>query len=351
FTEHWGSVPAARGRDTTEVLRSLADGAEGAPSVLVLLGCDPLEDFPDRDLAERALGAVGTVIAVAGHPGPALDRADVVFPVAVDHERPGTTTNIEGRVTRLGQKLAPPGFAWPDWTIASALSDELGYDLAIGTAADIAEEVERVAPAYRGFAPGFLDQVSGHDGIVVPLGTAPVPAVEPIDPMAIPGVESVERQGAPPRVGLTEPLSRELLAALHPDDPSDAAPAPLRRAPTVSVSVPPPDHYSLRLVSTRRLYDHGVAANASPSLAQLVEDPMALANPSDLARLGVEDGDRVRVSSPRGSAVLAARSDDGVPKGVLVVEFNLSGADGPQNVAATLIDATAVVNDVRLETM
>jgi predicted molibdopterin-dependent oxidoreductase YjgC len=254
-------------------------------------------------------------------------------------------------VTRLGQKLVPPGLAWPDWTIAAALSDELGYDLAIGTVADIADEVERVAPAYRGFAPGFLDQVSGHDGIVVPLGTAVVPAVDPIDPVATPGVESVERQGAPPRVGLTEPLSRELLAALHPSDDADGEPALLRRPAPAAVSVPPPDHYSLRLVSTRRLYDNGAGVVASPSLAALVPPASALVNPSDLARLGVAPGETVRVSSPRGELALVAAGDSGVPKGVLVVEFNLAEPGHPTgNAVASLIDATVVVNEVRLET-
>jgi NADH-quinone oxidoreductase subunit G len=350
FTERWGSVPAERGRDASAALRSLAEGGLGATRALVLLGCDPLGDFPDRTLATRALAAADVVIAVAGHPGPSLDHADVVLPVAVAHERPGTTTNIEGRVTRLGQKLAPPGLAWPDWTVAAALSDELGYDLAIGSVAEIADEIERVAPAYRGFAPGFLDQVSGHDGIVVPLGAADAPPVPPIDPMATPGVEPVERQGAPPRVGLTEPVSSELLAALHPDEAAEDAP-PLLPLPTVDdVPIPLPDRYSLRLVSTRRLYDRGSAMTGSPSLERLVSTAEALANPTDLDRLGVESGELVKISSPRGEAVVTVRADAGVPKGVLVVEFNLwSGEGSGGNAAASLIDGAAVVNDVRLD--
>jgi anaerobic selenocysteine-containing dehydrogenase len=168
----------------------------------------------------------------------------------------------------------------------------------------------------------------------------------------MPGVESVERQGAPPRVGLTEPLSRELLAALHPDESTDDAPGLLRRPAVGSVSVPPPDHYSLRLVSSRRLYDNGAGVVASPSLAQLVGEASALANPSDLARLGVGTGDRVRVSSPRGQVELVAEGDLGVPKGVLVVDFNLADPGrAHHNAAAALIDATAVINEVRLETL
>jgi hypothetical protein len=60
----------------------------------------------------------------------------------------------------------------------------------------------------------------------------------------------------------------------------------------------------------------------------------------------------VRVTSARGELTLVAAGDSGVPKGVLVVEFNLAeSAHGPANAAAALIDAGAVVNDVRLETV
>jgi hypothetical protein len=41
-----------------------------------------------------------------------------------------------------------------------------------------------------------------------------------------------------------------------------------------------------------------------------------------------------------------------VPKGVLVVEFNLAeSGHSPANAAASLIDATSVVNEVRLDAL
>ena len=76
---------------------------------LIVLGADPLSDFPDRGLAGRALDNVDFVVAVASSPGAITERADVILPAAEAHERPGTTTNIEGRISRLGQKLVPPG--------------------------------------------------------------------------------------------------------------------------------------------------------------------------------------------------------------------------------------------------
>src|SRR5690606_18455358 len=73
----WGSVPAQRGLDATGVLRA---AAEGRIHGLVLLGADPLADFPDRELAERALGSVGFVVAVDALPTASNRRADVVLP-------------------------------------------------------------------------------------------------------------------------------------------------------------------------------------------------------------------------------------------------------------------------------
>ena len=115
-----------------------------------MLGADPLADFPDRRLAERALDGAEFVVAVASTPGPVTERADVVLPAAEAHERPGTTTNIEGRISRLGQKLVPPGQAWPDWMIAAELAVHLDGDLGLDSVGDVWDEIERLAPAYQG---------------------------------------------------------------------------------------------------------------------------------------------------------------------------------------------------------
>ncbi|MBW3537362.1 MAG: molybdopterin-dependent oxidoreductase [Actinobacteria bacterium] len=134
----WGAVPATRGRDTAQIL---SDAAEGRVHVLVLLGADPLTDFPDRDLARRALGATPFVVAVATITDSSTPSSHVVLPAAGWAERAGSTTNIEGRTTRLGQKLTPPGVAWPDWVIASELARRLGSDPGWASVEDVAAEV------------------------------------------------------------------------------------------------------------------------------------------------------------------------------------------------------------------
>ncbi len=118
--------------------------------------------------------------------------------------------------------------------------------------------------------------------------------------------------------------------------------SPRRAAP----SEPPPlDAYSLRLVSSRTLYDLGVALQRSPALAGLAVDAVLRMNPTDHERLGVatggtREGHLVAHDTP-------GRRDcrPGVARGVVALGFNRPGTR-----AADLIDATALVTDVRVET-
>ena len=360
FTAAWGSVPANAGLDAAGVLASMAgEGDEGGGGAgtevraLVLLGSDPLSDFPDHTVATAALSAGHFVVAVTGHPSQSVDaHADVVLPCAIAHERAGTTTNLEGRVSRLGPKLSAPGFAWPDWMIAAELAVALGSDLGAQSAAELAAELERTAPAYRGLTPEVLESDIAHDGILVPMVTgAPHRiGVEPIDPMALPGVESVERQGAPPRVGTGAGVPASAQAAVLGDMPLLISGQ--GTGGTEPLAIPKPDNYTLRLVAGRRLYDAGSSVTGSPSLTPLVPALVARANPYDLDRLGATTGDRVKVRSARGELTLPAEADAGVPRGVVAIDFNVPGGQSaPGNAVSTLIDSRAPVTDVRLESV
>jgi NADH-quinone oxidoreductase subunit G len=362
FTAAWGSVPDAPGRSTAEILASMAGettshpgaASEGPPvRALVLLGADPLSDFPDHEVARKALSSGHFVVAVTGHPSQSVDAyADVVLPCSVAHERPGTTTNLEGRVSRLAPKVTAPGFAWSDWIIAVEVANALGSDLGASSRVDLTEELALAAPAYAGLTEDVLQSGAAHDGLVVPLGDGVRRSadVEPIDPVALPGVESVERQGAPPRVG-TGVRAHALVHAkdLGPMPPllttveTSGSAEPLR--------IPKADNYTLRLVACRRLYDAGSAMTGSPSLTPLVPALEARANPYDLDRLGAGTGDRVKVRSTRGELVLPVRSDEHVPRGCVAIDFNVPSAESPGNAAATLIDSRQLVTDVRMESV
>src|SRR6202521_4067454 len=123
---------------------------------LILLGADPLADFPDRTLAKRGVDGAGFVVAVDCFLTESSRRADVVLPAATYAERGGTFTNLEGRVARLGQKITPPGAAWADWMIAAELAFRLGGDLGFDHLGGVWDEIERVAPSHRGITARLL---------------------------------------------------------------------------------------------------------------------------------------------------------------------------------------------------
>ena len=119
LTREWGELPQSAGRDTTHILQS---AAAGDIAVLVLLGADPLADFPDRSLAKSALERVPFVLSLATNLDASSASATVVRPVTADGERSGTTTNLEGRVSRLAAKVATPGVVWAPWIVATEIA-------------------------------------------------------------------------------------------------------------------------------------------------------------------------------------------------------------------------------------
>ncbi len=360
FSAAWGAtLPEGRGRDSAGIL---AAAAEGELQMLVLLGADPLSDFPDRELAAAALERVPFLVSIATHRDASSAHADVVLPVAGDAERAGTTTNIEGRVTRLAAKVVPPGTAWPAWTVAVELARRLGSDLGFDNLESISEEIERLAPAYRGVTPEILARPSGRDGIVVPIGAVPVGIAKRgsgarlIDPMATPGITSTDEQGAPLRVGAARPLGGAGDVEPQPTDAVDVRPAlvPCPGAGTAPV-VARLDAYSHRLVVRRSLYDGGTLVASCPSLAPLAHGDVLSVHPAEIARLGVAPGDRLRVRSSGREATVVVSADEALDRQVVVLRAN-AVPDGPAHdgmpaAASRLVDVTATVTDVRLETL
>ncbi len=256
-----GLAPTGDGLDTGAMLRAAANGKLAA---LILLGSDPATDVPDASLAQRGLAGAGFTIAIEAATSPSSNRADVILPAAAFAERNGSTTNIEGRVTRVSQKVPVPGVAWEDWMIAAELAGALGGDLGFDTLEAVAD------------AAGLSSDVAAGDGTVV----------------------------APPTAFSAGSL-----------------------APNPDIPVPALDAYSLRLVAGRMLYDNGWANSASPSLANLAKPVVMRANPRDLDRLGVTTGAQVRVSGAHASFVVAVKADVGVPLGSAWLPVNVSADD------------------------
>ena len=286
--DQWQTLPDKAGLDTTGMLQA---AASGQLDTLILLGADPLRDFPDRNLAAEAFQRVKTIIAIDNFITDSVAQADIVMPSTAYGEQDGTTTNIEGRISRLSQKITSPGSTRDDWMIASELAWRLGGDLGVGSREEIWREIEQVAPSHQGITIERICGPEAHEGIVVKETSIEPTLVEPKEPPVV-------------------------------------------------------DGYGLRLVSGRKLWDAGTNTSHSASLNHLAEEAILKVHPSDLQRLGVLSGATVRVISTRATETVTAVADDQILRGTAVLPFNQPGGG-----ANRFIDATALVNDIRSETL
>jgi NADH-quinone oxidoreductase subunit G len=323
----------ATGRDTRAQLDAMVAGEQKA---VVLLGGCLLGNVTDVPHAKSALEAA-RVIVVSGHGGATLAYADVVLPAAVQHERTGTVTNIEGRVTSVTAKIVAPGSAWSDVAIASELAEEFGQSLGLASVEDTAKAIEETTgyPALSVLNDGSCDGVMvGRENVAVTRG--------PLDPMAFPGIRSASSVGLGARAGSTD--------ATDVGSRSSTIGASLDELPTGrGLDVPLADSYSLRVVLSRRLYDRGIAMQGSPALLNLVRTSTLGLNHFDLDRLGVETGDVVSVTGAHGNASLPVLLDNGVPRGAVEIAFGTLSPEG-DNVLGLFVDGTSVINQIRLET-
>ncbi len=287
FADVWPGVPGEIGHDTEGILRA---AQAGEIDVLILLGADPLNDFPDVDLARAGVSGAATVVAVDLLPNDTISAvADVVLAAAAPTESSGTFTNLEGRVSIVEQIVTPAGISRPDWMIAAEIAARLGHDLGVDSPAAIRAELASVSEIHAPLTPEALE------------------------------------------ASLVEGVLLEGNGDIGPPGPS-GAPSPVN------------DRYSMRLLATRRMYDDGTALRYSPASSGLGRSLELRLNPVDFDKIGVEAGTLVRVESARGHLDMPVRVDPGVPVGSASVPWRTPGAD-----VRTLIDSASTVTDVRVE--
>jgi NADH-quinone oxidoreductase subunit G len=324
---------SVEGRDALAQLEALRSGEQKA--VLLLGGC-LLGNVVDVVGASESL-ANADVVVVTGHGGATLAYANVVLPAAVQHERVGTVTNIEGRVTSVAPKIVAPGSAWHDVAIAAELAEQLGQSLGLFSVEQVAKTIE----ATTGYPTLSALNDETSDGFVVGRGDERSPR-RPLDPMAFPGIRSTETAGLGAHAGAVD-LS-EVVSAIAPRGAKFDAVKVGR-----GVDVPLADAYSLRVILSRRLYDNGIAVQGSPALHNLRAVTTLRLNHFDLNRLGVVTGDVVNVIGERGTTRLPVALDDGVPRGALDVAFGSLNENG-EDVVRPIIDPNRIITQFRLET-
>ena len=283
----WDSAPSAPGLGAEDMLRRAADGGI---DVAVLLGCDPLTDFPDGSLAEKAFNNVEHLISVDSLLNFTSTGSDVVFPAAASAtEVDGTFTNLEGRVTTVNRKVTPPGTSRPDWMIAAELAAELGADLGFIDLDELWAELAEASPVHAGLDMAAIS-AAGTEGLLVTGSSITAPSAGDI---SIP--EGTSNEG-------------------------------------------------ILLVATRKMYDQGTILTFCPSLNGLAQGAVATLHPDTLSNLGINPGSDVTVSNDSGSIDLPSVSDEFIAPGCVAIDFNQPNAS-----VAELFDASRIVTTVRVE--
>jgi len=282
-----GMRPTAGGLDTRGALQAAADGRLDC---LVLVGADPLSDFPDADLARRAIAGVRSIIAVDTFLTASSQRADVVLAACAFTEKAGTTTNLEGRVSQLAAQVTPAGSTRADWMIAAELAVELGGDLGYETVEQITADIAENADGYTMVTAEAL--AASADGVIAYAPTG-------IGPVALLDGAAKERNS-----------------------------------------------YDFRLIVSRTLYDQAESTAQSPSLAHLAGATTVHVHPADIGRIGTTEGTSVKVIGARATIVCPIVADDSVSRGTAWLPFRYDGAN-----PGDLIDSLAHVNDVRIENL
>ena len=321
------------GMGTRQMLEAAAASELDA---LLVFGADPIADFPDAALAERALENVYLVV-VELFPTATVSHADVVFPSAAYAEREGTLTNLERRLQKLEALLAPPGAASEPWHACARLAQALGDDWGWTSFDDVWADLRANVSTHRDIDPGALAQSrfaphparespyqddSGHSG-----GNAG------------PGGHYPKgfRSGSPFQTGQNWPLSWELRAFEARQRPGRIPAAGPngsgRPPPRTDAPQSPSDTDGFVLYTSRLIYDEGAMVSRTAALRNIARKPFVEVSGSDAKQLGLSEGDEAVLSVDGFEARLEVTVTDIAP-GAVFVPYDQQGLSANRLITA-----------------
>jgi formate dehydrogenase major subunit len=290
FEEAWGRpLDNQPGLTVTEIVGSaLKGGVRG----MYMMGENPFLSDPNVNKVRKALAALEFLVVQDIFLTETAEFADVVLPATSFLEKEGTYTNTDRRV-QIGRKvLDPPGDARPDWEIIREISTRIGLPMEYESVSDVFDEMVALSPAYAGLEYGNL----GPAGKLYPN----------TDPENSDGTVVLFGESFATEDGKAHLVPAEWL--------------PARELPN--------DEYPF-VLNTGRLLEHwhtGSMTRRSFALDAIQPAAMVFMSEADCARMGIADGDFVRVSSRRGSIELAAKVSHRETPGSCFIPFHFREA-------------------------
>ena len=287
FEKAWGVTLAPKyGKNLTDMFNAMEHGELHS---IYAIGENPAQAEADQHRAQKLLQSLDHLVVQDIFLTRTAELAHVVLPASASWcESEGTVTNSERRVQRLRKALDPPGNAKDDMWIICEIARRLGVDWGHPTAEDVWNEVRSLAPIFRGMTYARLEAAGGLQW--------------PCYDEQHPGELFLHsRLWQEPRGGPPAPFS------VVEHDP------PLER---------PDADYPFQLTTGRRLDSYNTGVQTGGYTSPLRRPETLDMSPEDLTRLGLEEGDIVRITSRRGSVIAPVHLDSGLRAGLVFMTLH-----------------------------
>ncbi|WP_345046874.1 molybdopterin dinucleotide binding domain-containing protein, partial [Microbacterium invictum] len=323
-----GALRAHSGPGTIELFRGMAAGDIKAAWIICT---NPVASVGNRSTVIDGLQNTDLVIVQDVYADTATAAyADILLPAALWVESDAVSVNSDRTVSLSARAADAPGDARPDWDLICGVARAMGYaeGFDFGAAEEVFDELRQ-----------FWNPQTGWDmrGITYDrLRTGPVQWPSPAG----------DADTRHPIRYRNDGVSQSLHVAGDGTVPALAFPTPDRRArflarPHMDPAEMPDDEYPFTL-NTGRLPHQWHTMTKTGRVAKLMKltpEPFVEVHPVDAAALGIAPGDRVEVTSRRGSAVLAAVITDRVHAGGAFAPFHWNDQHGE------LLTVNAVTQD------
>ena len=288
FARAWGAdLTATPGLTVTEIME---EALTGNVKALYIMGENPMLTDANLHHVEEALDKIEFLVVQDIFLTETAEKAHVVLPAAAFAEKSGTFSNTERRVQLLNQAVTSPGEAKADWQILQALAQKVGFNWQYEGTEDIFNEIVSLTPSYGGLSYERLREEGGLQW--------PCPTPEH------PGTPILHGEKFTRGKGLFSKVEYTPAAEMTDED------------------------YPMILTTGRNLYHYhsGSMTHRSEAIEAYRPEEMAQINLEDAARMGICDGDLVKLSSRRGEVETRVEVSDIVPPGVVFMTFHYKAA-------------------------
>ncbi|PZF95421.1 molybdopterin oxidoreductase family protein [Micromonospora deserti] len=316
----WG-VPAEElpgpGVPAYRLLDSL--GTPDGPKALLVFGSNPVVSAPRAARIERRLRDLDLLVVADFLLSETAALADVVLPTAQWAEEDGTMTNLEGRVLRRRALREPPPGVRTDLAILADLAQRLAAKPEFPTDPYLVfDELRRAsAGGPADYAGVSWERIDAADGVWWPCPTDDGPDT--------------------PRLFADRFATPDGLARFHPVEHRPAA---------EEVCADYPLHFTTGRVLAQ--YQSGTQTRRVAALRRAAPDAFVELHPDLAERLGVADGEPVRVVSRRGELRAPARLSTAIRPDTVFAPFHWGGTARANSVTNDAVDPVSGMPEFKI---